>query len=175
MATFTKVDGTNLRLTLPNAASGATSEVVCDAGDLSCKLRDWTSGATDVEPITGICFACDSNSATCTKDNSKATGANGKGVARYVDSNTFEFKQKGAKLADVLKVKDFAFQPNSKNAVGRFYFKPQVGSGVSLYAAQSKIDYTFGAQAFGTGALCQVFTSNGNMPSTTMSDLVSVC
>jgi len=44
-----------------------------------------------------------------------------------------------------------------------------------LYAAESKIDYTFGAQSFGTGALCQVFTSNGNMPSTTMSDLVSVC
>ena len=46
---------------------------------------------------------------------------------------------------------------------------------MSLYAGQSTIDYTFGAQAWGTGALCQVFTSQGNMPSSTMSDLVSNC
>lgn len=51
------------------------------------------------------------------------------------------------------------------------YFKPSTT--MTLYAT-SEIKYTFGAQNLGT-AICQVFTSNGNQPSTTPSDLVSNC
>lgn len=45
---------------------------------------------------------------------------------------------------------------------------------MALYAT-STIAYTFGSQAFGTGAICQVFTSSGTAPSTTASDLVNAC
>lgn len=45
---------------------------------------------------------------------------------------------------------------------------------MALYAT-STIAYTFGSQTFGTGAICQVFTSNGKVPSAVPSDLVSDC
>jgi len=44
-----------------------------------------------------------------------------------------------------------------------------------LYLTESTIAYTFGSQTFGTGAICQVFTSNGAAPSMTPSDLVKNC
>jgi hypothetical protein len=45
---------------------------------------------------------------------------------------------------------------------------------MSLYTG-STIAYTFGSQAFGSGAICSVFTAAGTGPSTTHSDLVSNC
>jgi len=123
--------------------------------------------------MTATCYACESGSNTCTKENSALASTNGKGVARYASGVTFTFKQDGTKSTDVLKVKDVMHCPNSKGAVGRFAYKPQTT--MSLYAANSKISYTFGTQAFGTGAICQVFTSSGTKPSMTPSDLVSKC
>jgi hypothetical protein len=175
-ATFAKenITGTNdrMKLTIPNAATGATSEVICAAGDLSCKVREWNAGTTVTE-MTATCYACDSNAATCTKAESQTDATTGtKGVARYVSSVTFTFKQDGTASTDVLKVKDVMYQPNSKNAIGRFYYKPSTTQ--TLYAG-STIAYTFGSQTFGTGAICQVFTSSGNAPSMTHSDLVNKC
>lgn len=46
---------------------------------------------------------------------------------------------------------------------------------MSLYATRSTIAYTFGAQTFGTGAICQVFTTVSNAPGPVMSDYVSNC
>lgn len=45
---------------------------------------------------------------------------------------------------------------------------------MKLYTG-STIEYTFGGQTFGTNAVCSVFTSVNNQPSTTHSDLVSDC
>jgi hypothetical protein len=81
-------------------------------------------------------------------------------------------KQDGATSTDVLKVKDVAYHPNSKTAVGRFVFKPQTTMSLYAGASSSTIAYTFGSQTFGDSAICQVFTSSGTMPSTTPSDLV---
>jgi hypothetical protein len=158
---------------MPASASGATTEVICDKGDLSCKVREWSSGSGAVTEMTATCFACDSASGSCTKEQSAlAVGSSGKGVARYVAGVTFTMKQDGVASTDVLKVKDVAYQPNSKTAVGRFYFKPSTT--MSLYAT-STVAYTFGSQTFGAGAICQVFTSSGTAPSMTHSDLVSNC
>jgi hypothetical protein len=175
-ATFAKenVSGTNdrMKLTMPAAATGATSAVVCPAGDVSCKVREWNAGTTVTE-LTATCYACDSNGADCTKDNSDDAGTTGtKGVARWASANTFTFKQDGTASTDVLGVKDVAYQPNSQNAFGRFYYKPSTSQ--TLYAG-STIAYTFGSQTFGTGAICQVFTSSGTAPSMTHSDLVNKC
>jgi hypothetical protein len=82
-------------------------------------------------------------------------------------------KQDGTASTDVLKVKDVMHQPNTKTAYGRFYYKPSTT--MKLYAAESKIAYTFGSQTFGTGAICQVFTSGTAMPTAVPSDLVSDC
>jgi len=165
--------GKRLKLTLP-ASGSTTTEVVCDKGDLSCKAREWTSSSATVAEMTATCFACDSASGSCTKENSaKTVASSGEGVARYKSDVTFSFKQDGTGTADFLKVKDVAYQPNSKTAVGRFYYKPSTTA--TLYATYSTIAYTFGAQTFGTGAICQVFTSVGNAPSAIPSDLVSDC
>jgi len=143
-----------LRLTLGAAGSVTTgSDVICAAGDLKCTAREWTSGSADIAEMTATCFACDSAGSACTKEESAlAVGSSGKGVARYVADNTFTLKQDGAQSTDVLKVKDVIYQPNSKNAIGRFYYKPSTT--MKLYAAESKIAYTFGSQTFGTGAIC---------------------
>jgi hypothetical protein len=69
-ATFAKASATLLKLTMPNAASGATSEVICAKGDLSCKVREWTSGSGTVTEMTATCYACDSASGSCTKSES---------------------------------------------------------------------------------------------------------
>lgn len=123
--------------------------------------------------MTATCFACDSASSTCTKEESALTTTSGKGVFKYDSSKTFTMKQDGTASTDVLKVKDLMYQPNSKTAVGRFYYKPFPT--VSLYAAYSTVAFTFGSQTFGTGAICQVFTSVGTAPGTVMSDYVSNC
>lgn len=84
-------------------------------------------------------------------------------------------KQDGTASTDVLKVKDVAYHPNSKTAVGRFVFKPQTTMPLYSGATSSTIEYVFGSQTFGTGAVCQVFTSSGTMPSMVPSDLVYNC
>jgi hypothetical protein len=162
-----------LKLTVP-ASGSTTTEVTCAKGDLSCKAREWSSSASDIAEMTATCFACDSASASCTKEQSAlAVASSGKGVIRYKSDVTFTFKQDGTASTDVLKVKDVMYQPNSKTAVGRFYYKPSTT--MSLYAAYSTIAYTFGSQTFGAGAICQVFTSSGTAPSMVPSDLVSNC
>jgi len=84
------------------------------------------------------------------------------------------FKQNGAAAAtpDVLKVKDVSYQPHTKAAIGRFFYKPSTS--MTLYAS-STIAYTFGTQAFGATSICQVMTSSGTSPSSTPSDLVNAC
>jgi len=168
--TLTK-EGTDkrLRLTLP-ASGSTTTAVTCVAGDVVCKAREWTSSSTVVAEMTdATCFACDAAGSDCTKTESQAAA---KGVVKHKSDVIFTFKQQGTKSTAVLAVKDVAYQPNSKSAVGRFYFKPSTT--MSLYAT-STIAYTFGAQTFGTGAICQVFTSDGTKPSMTPSDIVSNC
>lgn len=100
----------------------------------------------------------------------------GKGAAAYNANTpvTFTFGQDGTAATNVLKVKDVAYWPNTMTAVGRFVYKPNFTGG-SLYGAHSTIAYTFGAQTFGTSAICQVFTSSGTLPTMTPSDLVSNC
>lgn len=87
-ATFAKenITGTNdrMKLTMPAAATGATSAVICAAGDLSCKARAWSSGAGVVTEATITCYACDSASSSCTAAESATAGNSGKGVVRYV-------------------------------------------------------------------------------------------
>lgn len=122
--------------------------------------------------MTASCYACQASSADCTHTNSATAGANGKGVASYAQAVTFKFKQDGTAGTDVLSVKDVTYQPNTKTAIGRFFFKPSTT--MPLYAT-STIAYTFGSQTFGNNAVCSVFTSNGNQPSMTHSDLVNNC
>jgi len=98
---------------MPPAATGATSEVVCPAGDVACKVREWNAGTTVTE-LTASCYACDKNGGDCTKEESYAAGVTAtKGVVRYVSSVTFTFKQDGTASTDVLGVKDIAYRPNS--------------------------------------------------------------
>lgn len=168
--TLTK-EGTDkrLRLTLP-ASGSTTTAVTCVAGDVVCKAREWSSSSTDVAEMTdATCFACDAAGSDCTKADSQAAV---KGVVKHKSDVIFTFKQGGAKDTAVMTVKDVAYQPNSKTAVGRMYFKPSTS--MSLYAT-STIAYTFGAQTFGANAICQVFTSDGNKPSKVPSDIVSNC
>jgi hypothetical protein len=119
--------------------------------------------------MKATCFACDSGSAgTCAAADSAVDKT--KGVVGYVAGVTFDFKQSGDAATNVLKVKDVVYQPNSKGAVGRFFFAPSTTA--KLYKTHSTIKYTFGSQTFGSNAICQVFTSSGTAPSTTMSDAV---
>lgn len=158
---------------MPQAATGATTEVICPAGDVSCVMRGWSSGSGAATELTATCFACDSNSGTCTSAESATAGSGGKGVARFVSGVTFTMKQDGTASTDVLSVKDVSYTPNSKTAVGRFVYKPSTT--MSLYGTYSTIAYTFGSQTFGTGAICQVFTSSGTKPTAVPSALVSNC
>jgi hypothetical protein len=175
-ATFTKVSAVLLRVVMPAAATGATTQVICPAGDVSCKIREWSTGSTSVTDMTASCYACDSANAACTGANSIQVdnAANDRGVAKYVAGVTFTFKQNGAAATtpDVLKVRDVKYQPHTKAAIGRFYYKPSTS--MPLYAT-STIMYTFGSQTFGAGAICQVHTSSGTAPSGTPSDLVRTC
>lgn len=85
-ATFAKASAVLLKLTMPNAAVGATSAVVCPAGDVTCTLREWSTGSTDVADATISCFACDSGGTACTttKSTTVDNGSNDLGVAKYV-------------------------------------------------------------------------------------------
>jgi hypothetical protein len=151
--TTTMARGTSdvhLQLTMPTLAeagitdtSDTPTQVICAAGDLSCKARAWSSGAGVVTEATMTCYACDSANAACTGAESATTGNSGKGVVRYVSSVTFTMKQDGTAATDVLKVKDVAYWPNTMTAVGRFVYKPQFSG--SLYGTHSAIAYTFGA------------------------------
>lgn len=121
-----------LQLTMPTLAeagitdtSDTPTQVICAAGDLSCKARAWSSGAGVVTEATLTCYACDSASSSCTAAESATAGNSGKGVVRYVASVTFTMKQDGTAATDVLKVKDVAYWPNTMTAVGRFVYKPQ--------------------------------------------------
>ena len=170
-ATFTKAAATRLKVVMPAAANGATSEVICAAGDVSCKIRDWsTTSATDTADMTASCYALDSTGAAGTKASDMAA----MGVAKYAAGVTFTFKQNGAKAnpVDVLKVRDVKYEPHTKAAIGRFFYKPSTS--MPLYAT-STVMYTFGAQTFGTAPICQVMTSSGTSPSNTPSDLVNTC
>jgi hypothetical protein len=140
----------HLQLTMPTLAeagitdtSDTPTQVICAAGDLSCKARAWSSGAGVVTEATLTCYACDSASSTCTGAESATAGNSGKGVVRKVASVTFTMKQDGTAATDVLKVKDVAYWPNTMTAVGRFVYKPQFTG--SLYGTHSAIAYTFGA------------------------------
>lgn len=55
-----------------------------------------------------------------------------------------------------------AAEPNSKNAVGRFYYRPSFSH--QMYAGHSTIDYTFGDQAFGAKSVCRVFATKDGKP-----------
>jgi len=175
-ATMKKVSATQLSVVMPAAAVGATSQVICAAGDVSCKVREWSQGSTAVTAMTATCYACDNGGAACTKTKSTTTDntANDLGVAKNVAGVTFTFTQNGAAATtpDVLKVRDVKYQPHTKAAIGRFYYKPSTA--MPLYAT-STIAYTFGSQTFGSGAICQVMTSSGTAPSGTTSDLVRTC
>jgi hypothetical protein len=93
-----------LRLTMPAAASGATSQVICAAGDISCKVREWSSSSSTVTEMTASCYACDNQATACTGAETQTAGSSGKGVAKYVASVTFTMKQDGTTSTDVLKV-----------------------------------------------------------------------
>lgn len=83
--------GKRLRLTLPQKVSTATTEVVCDKGDLKCVAREWSTTATVVADMTATCFACQKGSGACTKEDSAKTVANsGLGVVRYKSDVTFK-------------------------------------------------------------------------------------
>merc|ERR1712196_454342 len=92
-ATFAKDTGTNERMKLtiptyatiyPTATTTPNTEVICPAGDLSCKVREWNAGTTAAE-MTATCYACDSNGAACTMSTSQTNANTGAlGVARYV-------------------------------------------------------------------------------------------
>jgi hypothetical protein len=170
-------DKSFLKLKLPDRATGATSAVVCAKGDLSCKVNEWSSGTTVTE-MTATCFACDSSigdNGACTKENSAKTVANsGIGVVRYAQAVTFKMKQDGTASTDVLKIKNVLYVPNSKTAIGRFYFQPSTT--MKLYSG-STVDYTFGGQTWGTKGICSVMNANaaGTAPGATHSDTASSC
>lgn len=63
---------------MPSRPATATTDVYCPAGDLSCKAREWSSGAGAATEMTVSCFACDTSGASCTSTESAA--APGKGV-----------------------------------------------------------------------------------------------
>jgi hypothetical protein len=67
-------NGLRMKLTLPSKPNSATTEVYCAKGDLSCTAREWSSGSATVTDMTASCYACDSGSGSCTKEQSAATG-----------------------------------------------------------------------------------------------------
>jgi len=86
---------------------------------------------------------------------------------------TFKFKQDGAWSAKYLTVVSPTFEPNTKDAMGRFYFKPNFNSPATVWTG-SVFEYTFGTHAFGSEATCQVVKGTTS-PGTMFSDSVSVC
>jgi hypothetical protein len=156
----------------------------CAAGDVVLTIRDWTDtqGATIVTAnataniSAATCYACDSTgnvAATCSLAEAVAATKGVATAASGANAVTFTMKQNGAKDTAVLTVKDLAYQPNTKGAIGRFYYKPSTA--MKLYSGYSTIAYTFGSQTFGSGAICQVFTTVNNQPSMVPSALVSDC
>jgi hypothetical protein len=118
--------------------------------------------------MEATCFACQSDKATCAK------GTAAEQVAAYNDAATYKLKQQATK--DTTKVKlvtTVMHEPNSKTAVGRFYFKPSTTA--SLYGSKSVMEFTFGAQTFGASAICSVWTVDGTKPSMVTSDAVQNC
>lgn len=166
---MTRVSNSVLKIELPAKGNDVT-DVKCAKGSISCVVREWTTGSTSVTDLEASCYACDKGNGACT---STESAADVKGVAGYVAANKFTFDQNEVKSTDVLSVRDVTHCPNTKTSVGRFHYKPSTT--MPLYSGYSTIAYTFGAQAFGTTSICQVFTSNGNAPSMTHSALVSKC
>jgi hypothetical protein len=165
--TFTKPSNDRLQLLLP-ASGSTTTDVVCAAGDLSCTARAWNTGSTKVAEMDVVCFGCQKSKSTCAK------GTAAEQTAQYNDAATYKLKQQAT--ADTTKVKlvsNVQYEPHSKTAVGRFYFKPSTTA--SLYAGFSVFEFTFGAQTFGTTAVCSVWTVDGTKPSKTPSDAVKNC
>ncbi len=85
----------------------------------------------------------------------------------------FKFKQDGAWTAKYLTVVSPTFEPNTKDAMGRFYFKPSFQSPATVWPG-SIFEYTFGSHSFGSEATCQVRTGSTG-PTGAMSDAVSIC
>jgi hypothetical protein len=86
---------------------------------------------------------------------------------------TFKLKQDGAWKAKYLTVVSPTFEPNTKDAIGRFYFQPNFKAPATVWPG-SEFEYTFGTHAFGAEATCQVVKGT-TAPGTVMSDAVSVC
>lgn len=105
---------------------------MCEKGDLVCTARVWSTSATDTAMEDIYCYACDKAGSDCDK---AASAAATKGVAGSIADAKFKLEQNDAKDTAVLTVKDVRYQPNSKTAVGRFYYKPSTTR--SLYAAST--------------------------------------
>ena len=77
--------------------------------------------------MTYGCFACEklSTVANCVKTIVVDGTSSDVQVSKYVSSVTGSFTQNTANTtATTLKITNFKYEPNSKTAIGRFYFKP---------------------------------------------------
>jgi hypothetical protein len=116
---------------------------MCATGDLTCEARFWSTGSTSASDMTYSCFACEKSATTCANTVVTDSTANDKQCSKYVSTVTGTFKQNTAAdtTAATLKITQFKYEPNSKTALGRFYYKPSTT--MSLYTG-STIEYTFG-------------------------------
>ena len=77
-------------------------------------------------------------------------------------------------MAKVLEIKEAAFEPLTKGAMGRFSFKPKAPNSIGLYGGlTTEFRYTFGDQAFTDDSVCQVWKTNEQ--GSAHSDAVSKC
>jgi len=168
-----------MQLTIPDADADATTEQVCDAGEVVCTVRSWNSNAAPARDLEATCFACDaaSGSEDCTKDESAAADNAGEGVISYHADATVTYAQDGTAVEAFLTVKDVAYVPNSQNARGRLSYKPS--NTATAWDDETTIAYTFGGQAIGSDAQCQIFAEDSDMRGfagdVMMSDRVTNC
>jgi hypothetical protein len=151
-----------MALVLPTAVEAklTNTEVVCAAGDLTCVAREWSAADSDMDEMSASCWACDNTADNL--DSKCVKGTTTDHVLQYEATATFKFKQKETKSTAVLKVTQVGYQPNSKLAVGRFFYRPSFSH--KMYAGHSTIAMKFGDQNFGAKAVCRVFASLNGEP-----------
>jgi hypothetical protein len=155
------------------------ANVICLADELiSVIVREWSnaiSSTTSIGVMSTSCYACDT---ACT---TAEAATDLKGVSKANKFVNFKFLQDMSTVEPFVNILSPTFEPSTKGAYGRFYFKPNINIGgpIRLYGSNHSIfQISFGDMSFGTDSVCQVFLDQhrGYKPTLTKpSDTVEMC